>query len=218
MRCSNPTWKKGKTFCSEETQWIWSHHRLQNKNSNKSKGTIGNSEPSTAKAAIEFFHVRFNYFCTRIQTIQMAENLKLNQSIVSNKSSLLSAFSVIVFGLDFDDFFKLRLIKIFSCILENVFGLFFKHFKQKYRNHVLEFWVFSQICLIINSVLNLFLVENASLSFCKAFDSNNVVLVVILLVVIHVVDMVIVKLFLLFLLGFLAHGLAFETKKESLKL
>lgn len=137
-------------------QWIWNHRRQQKKNSNKSKGTIGNLEPNTAKAAIEIFHVRFNYFC--IKHPNNTNDWKLNQSILWKESSLFSAFSVIVFGLDFDDFFKLRLIKIFSCILENVFGLFFKHFKQKYRNHVLEFWVFSQICLIINSVLNLFLV------------------------------------------------------------
>lgn len=44
-----------------------------------------------------------------------------------------------MFGLDFDDFFELRLIEVISCILENILWLLFEDFEQEDRNHILEF-------------------------------------------------------------------------------
>lgn len=45
--------------------------------------------------------------------------------------SLFSALCIIMFGLDFNDFFEFRLVKILACILEDIFGFFFKDLKQK---------------------------------------------------------------------------------------
>jgi hypothetical protein len=36
-----------------------------------------------------------------------------------------------MFGLDFNDFLEFWLIKVFACILEDIFGFFFKDFKEE---------------------------------------------------------------------------------------
>lgn len=115
--------------------------------------------------------------------------------------SLFTSFGVVVFGLDFYDFLELRLVEIFSRVLQYIFGLFLKDFEEKDRDHVLKFWMFSKVGLIINSVLDFFLIENTGLGLCKSFDANNVMLVVVFFAIVHVVDVVVVEFFLLLLFG-----------------
>jgi hypothetical protein len=64
-----------------------------------------------------------------------------------------------VFGLNFDDFFQLRLIEVLAGILENVFGFFLEDFEQEYGDHILEFWMFPEIGLVVNSILDFFIIE-----------------------------------------------------------
>ena len=64
-----------------------------------------------------------------------------------------------MFGLNFDDFFQLRLIEVLAGILENVFGFFFKDFEQEYGDHILELWMFTEISLVVNSILYFFIIK-----------------------------------------------------------
>ena len=70
-----------------------------------------------------------------------------------------------MFGLNLYDFLEFRLVEIFSCVLQDVFGFFLEDFEEKYRDHILKLWMFTQVRLVINPVLDLFLVENTSLGF-----------------------------------------------------
>ncbi len=58
-----------------------------------------------------------------------------------------------MFGLNFDDFFQLRLIEVLAGILKNVFRFFLEDFEQEYGDHILEFWMLTEISLVVNSIL-----------------------------------------------------------------
>ncbi len=132
--------------------------------------------------------------------------------------SLFTAFCIIMFGLDIYDFFQFGLIKIFACILEDIFGFFFKDLKQKHWYHILKFRVFTKISLVVDSILYFFIVKETCLSFSQTLVTNDIMLVIMLFSVVHVVDVVLVKLFLLLLLVLLwAHWRVFYWGKKSFK-
>lgn len=58
----------------------------------------------------------------------------------------------------------------------------------------------AEIFLVVNTVLNFFLIQESRLCLGDALDSDNVVLIHVLLLVVHVVDLVLVELLLLVLL------------------
>ena len=60
--------------------------------------------------------------------------------------------------------------------------------------------MFTEIRLIVNSILDFFIVKEASLSFSETFVSDDIVLVVMFFSVVHVIDVVLVELVLLLLL------------------
>lgn len=104
-----------------------------------------------------------------------------------------------MFGLNFDDFFEFRLIEVLASILKNIVGFFLEDFEQKYGDHILEFWMFTQISLVINSILDFFIIKQSCLSPCESFVADNIVLIVMFLPIVHVVDLVLVEFFLFLL-------------------
>lgn len=113
----------------------------------------------------------------------------------------ISFVSVVVLGLDGDDLLKFWLVEVFACVFEDILGFFLEDLEEEDGDHVFEFWVFAQVGLVVDSILDLLLVEESYLCGGESLDASDVVRIVVLFLVVHIGDLVVVYVVLLLLLA-----------------
>ena len=102
-------------------------------------------------------------------------------------------------GLDLDDLLQFGLVEVLPSILQDILGLFLQNLEQEHGDHVLQFGMLAEVGLIIDTILDLLLVEQPDLRRSEPLDASDIVRVVVLLLVVHIADLVAVDLLLLLL-------------------